>query len=104
MAIKVENLTKYYGDQKAVDHISFQIKTGEVIGFLGPNGAGKSTTMKMMTGFMSPSEGTVEIDGYDVQENPLIIKQKIGYLPKTIPCTPIWRSLITCGFVQKSRD
>jgi len=85
MAIKVENLTKYYGDQKAVDHISFQIKTGEVIGFLGPNGAGKSTTMKMMTGFMSPSEGTVEIDGYDVQENPLIIKQKIGYLPENNP-------------------
>src|SRR5699024_4190532 len=85
MAIKVENLTKYYGDQKAVDHISFTIETGEVIGFLGPNGAGKSTTMKMMTGFMAPSGGTVRIDGYDVQEDPLIIKQKIGYLPENNP-------------------
>lgn len=85
MAIKVENLTKYYGDQKAVDHISFTIETGEVIGFLGPNGAGKSTTMKMMTGFMAPSGGTIRIGGYDVQEHSLIIRQKIGYLPENNP-------------------
>lgn len=108
MAIKVENLTKYYGDQKAVDHISFQIKTGEVIGFLGPNGAGKSTTMKMMTGFMAPSAGKVEIDGYDVQEHPLIIKQKIGYLPENNPLytdMAIIDYLWFCGEIQGvSRD
>src|SRR5690606_715125 len=85
MSIKVENLTKYYGEQKAVDHISFEIKTGEVIGFLGPNGAGKSTTMKMMTGYMAPTEGTVIIEGIDVSVDPLKIKKKIGYLPENNP-------------------
>lgn len=85
MSIKVENLTKYYGEQKAVDHISFEIKTGEVIGFLGPNGAGKSTTMKMMTGYMAPTEGTVIIEGIDVSVDPLTIKKKIGYLPENNP-------------------
>lgn len=85
MAIQVENLTKYYGDQKAVDRISFEIKTGEVIGFLGPNGAGKSTSMKMITGFMTPSEGSVRIDGLDVRKNPLAIRKKIGYLPENNP-------------------
>ena len=85
MSIKVENLTKYYGEQKAVDHISFEIKTGEVIGFLGPNGAGKSTTMKMMTGYMAPTEGAVIIEGIDVSVDPLAIKKKIGYLPENNP-------------------
>lgn len=85
MSIKVENLTKYYGEQKAVDHISFEIRTGEVIGFLGPNGAGKSTTMKMMTGYMAPTEGTVIIEGIDVSVDPLTIKKKIGYLPENNP-------------------
>lgn len=85
MSIKVENLAKYYGEQKAVDSISFEIKTGEVIGFLGPNGAGKSTTMKMMTGYMAPSEGRVIIEGIDVGEEPLAIKRKIGYLPEHNP-------------------
>ncbi|HLU92596.1 MAG TPA: ATP-binding cassette domain-containing protein [Membranihabitans sp.] len=85
MSIKVENLTKYYGEQKAVDHISFEIRTGEVIGFLGPNGAGKSTTMKMMTGYMAPTEGTVIIEGIDVSVDPLKIKKKIGYLPENNP-------------------
>lgn len=85
MSIKVQNLTKYYGDQKAVDHISFEIATGEVIGFLGPNGAGKSTTMKMMTGFIAPSEGSVHIEGIDVNADPLSIKKKIGYLPENNP-------------------
>ncbi len=85
MSIKVENLTKYYGEQKAVDNISFEIQTGEVIGFLGPNGAGKSTTMKMMTGYMAPSAGSVIIEGIEVSEDPLAIKRKIGYLPEHNP-------------------
>src|SRR5690606_41548738 len=92
MSIKVENLTKYYGEQKAVDHISFEIKTGEVIGFLGPNGAGKSTTMKMMTGYMAPTEGTVIIEGIDVSVDPLTIKKKIGYLPENNPLYTDMRS------------
>lgn len=85
MSIKVTNLTKFYGDQKAVDRLSFEISTGEVIGFLGPNGAGKSTTMKMMTGFMAPTDGYVEIEGVNVQSNPMSIKRKIGYLPENNP-------------------
>src|SRR5690606_20247378 len=71
--------------QKAVDNISFEIQTGEVIGFLGPNGAGKSTTMKMMTGYMAPSAGSVIIEGIEVSEDPLAIKRKIGYLPEHNP-------------------
>jgi len=103
MSIKVKNLTKYYGVQKAVDHISFEIATGEVIGFLGPNGAGKSTTMKMMTGFIAPSEGSVHIEGIDVSKDPLSIKKKIGYLPENNPLytdMPIIDYLWFCADIQ----
>jgi ABC-2 type transport system ATP-binding protein len=85
MAILVENLTKVYGDQKAVDNISFEIKTGEVVGFLGPNGAGKSTTMKMITCYMAPTAGKVYLEGLDIDKNPEEIKKKIGYLPENNP-------------------
>ncbi len=85
MAIKVDNLTKYYGDQKAVDNISFQIKTGEVVGFLGPNGAGKSTTMKVITCYMASSSGKVLLDDIDAEQSPELIKKKIGYLPENNP-------------------
>jgi ABC-2 type transport system ATP-binding protein len=85
MAILVENLTKVYGDQKAVDDISFEIKTGEVVGFLGPNGAGKSTTMKMITCYMAPTAGKILLEGFDVDKNPEEIKKKIGYLPENNP-------------------
>ena len=85
MAILVENLTKVYGDQKAVDNISFEIKTGEVVGFLGPNGAGKSTTMKMITCYMAPTAGKVFLEGLDIDKNPEEIKKKIGYLPENNP-------------------
>lgn len=103
MSIKVENLTKFYGEQKAVDNISFEIKTGEVIGFLGPNGAGKSTTMKMMTGYMAPSGGSVTIEGMDVGQNPLAVKRKIGYLPEHNPLysdMPIIDYLRFCAQIQ----
>ncbi|MEN7548295.1 ATP-binding cassette domain-containing protein [Rapidithrix thailandica] len=85
MAIVVENLTKLYGSQKAVDNISFEIKTGEVVGFLGPNGAGKSTTMKMITCYMAPSQGSIRLDRFNASEQPEEIKKRIGYLPENNP-------------------
>lgn len=83
--IEVSHLTKCYGERKAIDDLSFKIESGEVVGFLGPNGAGKSTTMKIITGFMAPTEGVAKISGYDVFENPLEVKKRIGYLPETPP-------------------
>jgi ABC-2 type transport system ATP-binding protein len=83
MSIEVKALTKIYGDQKAVDAISFNINNGEIVGFLGPNGAGKSTTMKMITGYLSPDEGDIIVSGIDVKKNPLASKKKIGYLPES---------------------
>jgi gliding motility-associated transport system ATP-binding protein len=83
--IEVSNLTKRYGPHTAVDDISFSVTKGEVVGFLGPNGAGKSTTMNILTGYLSASEGEVVIDGDDILENPLGVKQKIGYLPENPP-------------------
>lgn len=85
MAIVVENLTKKYGVQKAVNDISFEISTGEVVGFLGPNGAGKSTTMKMITCFMSPTKGDISVEGSSVLADPETVKKRIGYLPENNP-------------------
>ena len=85
MSIVVENLTKKYGEQKAVNDVSFQIKTGEVVGFLGPNGAGKSTAMKIITCFMAPNDGDVRLDDYSIHKDQDIIKKKIGYLPENNP-------------------
>lgn len=85
MSIVVENLTKKYGEQKAVNDVSFEIKTGEVVGFLGPNGAGKSTTMKIITCFMAPSSGDVRLDDDSIHSDPEAIKRKIGYLPENNP-------------------
>ncbi len=85
MSIKVENLTKYYGEQLAVDNISFEIKTGEIVGFLGPNGAGKSTTLKMITTYLSPTEGKIFVNGIDSDTDPIGVRRKIGYLPEQNP-------------------
>jgi ABC-2 type transport system ATP-binding protein len=85
MSIKVSNLTKYYGDYLAVDNISFEAKKGEILGFLGPNGAGKSTTMKIITTFLPPTSGTVEVDGFDVEDKSLSVRKKLGYLPELNP-------------------
>ncbi|MDA3910261.1 MAG: gliding motility-associated ABC transporter ATP-binding subunit GldA [Bacteroidales bacterium] len=85
MSIQVKSLTKTYGEQKAVNDISFSIETGEIVGFIGPNGAGKSTTMKIITGFIPPTEGVVEVEGYDVSENSLKVREMIGYLPENNP-------------------
>lgn len=86
--IEVKNLTKFYGDRAAIKKVSFEIKKGELVGFLGPNGAGKTTTMKILTGFMSPSQGEVKIAGIDIFEDPIGAKSKIGYLPETPPIYP----------------
>ena len=83
--IKVENVTKKYGNFVAVDNISFEIGEGEIIGFLGPNGAGKTTTMSMITGFIEPTEGKIEIDGYDISKKAKKAKRQIGYMPENVP-------------------
>ena len=83
--IQVSNLSKRYGSNLAVSDVSFSIKDGEIIGFLGPNGAGKSTIMNILTGYLSPTAGTVTVDGFDVLENPNEVKKRIGYLPELPP-------------------
>ena len=85
MSISIEAVSKHYGTQKAVNNISFSLKPGEIVGFLGPNGAGKSTTMKMMTGYLQPDGGKITVNGISVQDQPLEVKKKIGYLPEANP-------------------
>jgi ABC-2 type transport system ATP-binding protein len=86
--IKVQNLTKSFGPKRAVDDVSFEVRKGEVLGFLGPNGAGKSTTMRMITGFYPPSGGKASVCGFDVVEQALEAKRRIGYLPEAAPSYP----------------
>ncbi len=85
MDIVIENLTKIYGNQRAVDDISFTVKAGEVLGFLGPNGAGKTTTLKAITTFLIPNEGNIRVGNYSIYDNPDEIKRVIGYLPENNP-------------------
>lgn len=85
MSIKVENLTKYYGQQAAVNDITFEINTGEIVGFLGPNGAGKSTTMKMITTYLTPSAGKIYVNDLSTESESLEVRKKIGYLPEQNP-------------------
>lgn len=85
MSITVQGVTKYYGEQKALDNVSFQVKTGGIVGFLGPNGAGKSTMMKIITGFIPASSGSVLVNGSEVGPDNLDIRNKIGYLPENNP-------------------
>jgi ABC-2 type transport system ATP-binding protein len=86
--IEVQNLTKRYRERVAVDRLNFSVAEGQILGFLGPNGAGKSTTMKILTGFLPPSEGSARVAGFDVFEQPLEVKRRIGYLPETPPLYP----------------
>lgn len=85
MSIELRNVTKMYGEQKAVNDITFSIQTGEVVGFLGPNGAGKSTTMKILTCFIPPTSGTASVCGYDVMDDPIEVRRRVGYLPEHNP-------------------
>ena len=85
MSVEVQHLTKRYGAQAAVDDISFTVQKGQILGFLGPNGAGKSTTMKIATGFIPPTSGTVRLEGNDVLEDPMAVRRSVGYLPEHNP-------------------
>jgi ABC-2 type transport system ATP-binding protein len=85
MSIQVQNLLKQYGEQKAVNNVSFSLNKGEIVGFLGPNGAGKSTTMKMITGYLQPDSGTIKVCGIDVDKDVMNVKSRIGYLPESNP-------------------
>jgi ABC-2 type transport system ATP-binding protein len=82
-AIETEDLTKYYGELKAVDHLNLSVKKGEVFGFLGPNGAGKSTTIRMLVGLTKPTKGTAYVEGFDISKDPIEIKRRIGVVPET---------------------
>jgi ABC-2 type transport system ATP-binding protein len=86
--IKVEGLTKRYARTVAVNNVSFEVGKGQIVGFLGPNGAGKTTTMRVLTGFLPPTEGRAEVAGFDVTEQPIEVKKRIGYLPETPPLYP----------------
>jgi ABC-2 type transport system ATP-binding protein len=95
--IKVENLVKNFGAKRAVDGISFSVERGEVLGFLGPNGAGKSTTMRMITGFIPPTEGSVKVGGFDIVNQPIDAKKLIGYLPENAPA---YTDMTVYGFLN----
>ena len=85
MSVKVQDLTKIYGEQRAINSISFEAKKGEILGFLGPNGAGKTTTMKILTCFIPQSSGIAEVNGFDVEKNPLEVRRQVGYLAEHNP-------------------
>jgi ABC-2 type transport system ATP-binding protein len=99
--IEVENLTKHFGPKFAVNDISFTVKPGEVLGFLGPNGAGKSTTMRMITGFITPSSGDALVCGHSIIDEPYLAKQKIGYLPES---APLYNDMTVIGFLKFCAD
>src|SRR5437763_4749110 len=95
--IKVHNLAKAFGAKRAVDGISFAVERGEVLGFLGPNGAGKSTTMRMITGFMPPTEGKITVGSHDIADSPIEAKRLIGYLPENAASYP---DMTVKGFLE----
>ena len=95
--ITVEKLTKSFGPKLAVDHLTFSVAKGEVLGFLGPNGAGKSTSMRLITGYLPPSDGKISVCGFDVSEQPLEARRKVGYLPEN---APIYSDMSVLGFLE----
>src|SRR5437764_6108729 len=99
--IRVQEITKKYARNLAVDHISFEVQKGEIVGFLGPNGAGKTTTMRMLTCFLPPTSGTATVAGFDVLEQPLDVKKRIGYLPELPPLYLEMRTVEYLTFVGK---
>jgi ABC-2 type transport system ATP-binding protein len=95
--ITVESLTKRYATKTAIEDVSFQVEKGEVLGFLGPNGAGKTTTMRIITGYMPATAGTVRVDGFDVFDNPLDVRRRIGYLPES---PPLYLEMTVTGYLR----
>jgi len=101
--IEADSLSKFFGRNQAADSITFNVDKGEVLGFLGPNGAGKSTTMKMITGFLTPTSGTARVGGFDIRENPIQAKRLFGYLPETGPLYPEMTVAQFLAFVAELR-
>lgn len=99
--IHAENLTKYYSDLCAVDHINLDIRKGEIMGLLGPNGAGKTTTLRMLTGFLRPSSGSIRVKEYNIEEHPLEIKKLLGYLPES---APLYHDMLTFDYLNYVAD
>jgi ABC-2 type transport system ATP-binding protein len=102
--IEIQNLQKSFGEFRAVDGVSFSVKPGEVLGFLGPNGAGKSTTMRMITGFLTPTGGAVRIAGVDVNVDPISAKKRIGYLPEGAPLYSDMTPRTLLEFIAEARE
>ena len=99
--IKIENLTKYYGDLKAVDSVSFDIQKGEILGLLGPNGAGKTTIYRILTGYLSPTSGSINVKDFNIQDNLFEIKKLIGYLPEA---APIYQDMLVFDYLNYVAD
>ena len=99
--IKVEELTKFYGDSCALDKVTFDVKQGEILGLLGPNGAGKTTTYRILSGYLKASSGTIKVKGYDINENIMEIKEMIGYLPES---APIYKDMIVYDYLEYIAD
>jgi ABC-2 type transport system ATP-binding protein len=97
LMIQVDNLTKDYGNFRAVDKVTFNVRKGEVLGFLGPNGAGKSTTMKMLTCYLAPSGGSASVAGHDVYDSSLEVRKRLGYLPED---TPLYRDMTVREYLE----
>jgi ABC-2 type transport system ATP-binding protein len=95
--IEVENLTKYYGDILGIEDVSFKIEPGEIVGFLGPNGSGKTTTMRILTTYMPPTRGSARVAGFDVQEDSLEVRKRIGYLPEQ---PPLYHDMDVAGYLK----
>ncbi|MBN1754929.1 ATP-binding cassette domain-containing protein [bacterium] len=102
--IKIQNLSKHYGTLKAVDDVSFEVKTGEILGLLGPNAAGKTTTMRVLTCYMPPTSGNIEVDNLNIRDNSMGIRRRIGYLPEDAPLYEDMNPLEYLGFIGEIRD
>jgi len=102
--IRAEGLSKRYGDVVAVDRVSFEVEKGEIVGFLGPNGAGKTTSMRMLTGFLPPTEGSAEIAGHDIFQDPIVARRSVGYLPESPPLYPEMTVSSYLAFVARIKD
>lgn len=101
--IKVEHLTKYYGEIRGIDDISFSIEKGEIAGFLGPNGSGKTTTIRILTCFFPPTSGRAQVAGYDVTAQPMEVRKRIGYVPETVPLYPDMKVATYLNFVAEAK-
>ena len=99
--IKIENLTKYYGELKAVDSVSFEIQKGEILGLLGPNGAGKTTIYRILTGYLSPTSGSIKVKNFNINDNLIEIKKLIGYLPEA---APIYQDMLVFDYLNFIAD